>query len=219
MFRCFGDLFENGADIRELFLRAQSHTLHFGFCSKIFTHTFLRVFTTTSPNWEPAMLPVLLTRLPAHTPLSVYGIGPGWLYAALAAYANPRSFYLFDPKLPFGWISPVRVVLSTEVVQEEDLHLETTSIQGATILKISFPYDRLEYLRPEPLRFPSVPIEQGVIIDGRVPNWLLTALTQLYQTAGVAWIATFYPPLGKAVVVFSRRESPRPGDLVTIVGS
>jgi CRISPR-associated protein Csx3 len=179
----------------------------------------LRVFTTTSMNWEPAMLPVLLARLPAHTPLSVYGIGPGWLYAALAAYANPESFHLFDPKLPFGWISPVRVALSTEAMQAGDLHLETTSIQGATILKISFPYDRLEYLRPDPLQFPSVPIEQGVIIDGRAPNWPLTALTRLYQTTGVAWIATFYPPVGKAVVVFSRRVSPRPGDLVTISGS
>src|SRR5579883_3124556 len=99
------------------------------------------------------------------------------------------------------------------------MHLERASVQGATIVKISFPHDRLEYLRPDPLLFPSVSLEQGVIIDGRVPNWLLTALTRLYQTAGAAWIAAFYPPLGKAIVVSSRRESPRPGDLVASAGS
>src|SRR5581483_340457 len=179
----------------------------------------LRVFTTTSTNWEPPMLSLLLARLPAQTPLSVYGIGPGWLYAALAASADPQPFYLFDPKLPFGWISPARLSLTPDVVQAEDLHIELTSTRAATILRISFPYDRLDYLRPDPLLFPSVPIEPGLIIDGRVPNWLLTALTRFYRTAGVAWIAVFYPPLGQAVVVSSRNEALQPGDLMAIPSS
>jgi len=174
----------------------------------------LRVFTTTSTTWEPGMLLPLLARLPAQTPLSVYGPGPGWLYAALAAYTDPQPFYLYDPKLPFGWIAPARVSLNTEAAPMEAMHVETIDAQEVTILKISFPQERLDYL----LAFPPVPLERGLIIDGRVPNWLLTALTRLYKAAGVAWIALFYPPLGMAVVVYAREGSPQLGALVARTG-
>ncbi len=174
----------------------------------------LRVFTTTSNSWEPGMLLPLLTRLPAQTPLSVYGPGPGWLYAALAAYTGPQPFYLYDPKNPFGWISPVSVLLSTEAPPLDTMQIETIHAPHATILKISFPFERLDYLQPDPLAFPPVPIERGLIIDGRVPNWLLTALTRLYKAAGVAWIAPFYPPLGMAVVVDAQSGLHQLGDLV-----
>jgi len=179
----------------------------------------LRVFTTTSTTWEPGMLLPLLKRLPVQTPLSGYGPGPGWLYAALAAYTDPQPFYLFDPKLPFGWIAPARVSLNVEATPMEAMHVETIPTQEATILKISFPQERLDYLQPDPLTFPSVPTERGLIIDGRVPNWLLTALTRLYKAADVAWIALFYPPLGMAVVIYTRSKSRHLGDLVARTGS
>ncbi len=174
----------------------------------------LRAFTTTSTSWEPSMILPFLERLPQQTSLSVYGIGPSWLYAALAAYVEPEPFHLFDPRLPFGWVLPVAVALDKDFPQREDLRIEPMCYQEIVVLKVSFPLDRLEYLQPDPLVFPLVSTEQGVIIDGRVPYWLLTALTRLYKSAGVAWIATYYPPLGKAVVVYSRTELYRPGDLV-----
>jgi CRISPR-associated protein Csx3 len=179
----------------------------------------LRVFTTTSTTWQPEMLRPLLDRLPADVPFSIYGIGPGWLYAALAAYGDPLPFFLFDPRLPFGWIPPARIVLSTDHVSPDDIHVETIVTQEAHILQIQFPHDRLEYFRPDPLPFPPLPTEAGLIIDGRVPNWLLTSLVRAYKTAGVAWIATFYPQLEKAVVVYSRVTSLQPGDLVTRPGT
>ncbi|HLG64051.1 MAG TPA: CRISPR-associated protein Csx3 [Ktedonosporobacter sp.] len=174
----------------------------------------LRAFTTTSTIWEPSMLLPFLERVPAQTPLSVYGIGPSWLYAALAAYEDTQPFYLFDPRLPFGWVLPVTVTLDRDIPKREDLYIEPSHSQETAVLKVRFPLDRLEYLQPEPLVFPPVSPEQGVIIDGPLPNWLVTALTRLYKAAGVSWIATFYPPLGKAVVVYSRTEQYRPGDLV-----
>jgi len=174
----------------------------------------LRVFTTASVKWEPAMLPQLLERLPKQVPLSVYGRGPGWLYAALAAYEDPQPFYLFDPKVPFGWISPVRVSLEDKPRQLEEMQLKMTNAQAFTNLQISLPNDRLEYLQPEPLPFPKVSLERGLVIDGRVPYWLLTSLTRLYKAAGVPWIASFYVPLGKAVVVYSAMKDYQPGDLV-----
>ena len=66
----------------------------------------LQTFTTTSTEWTPTMLPDYLESLPAQVPFSVYGVGPNWLYAALAAHAGQQPFYLFDPKLPFGWVQP-----------------------------------------------------------------------------------------------------------------
>ncbi len=174
----------------------------------------LRAFTTTSTSWEPSMLLPFLERLPQQTPLSVYGIGPSWLYASLAAYGEPQPFYLFDPRLPFGWVPPVTVALDTNIPQREDLYIEIKQTQNMAILKIKFPQDRLEYLQPDPLVFPPILTEQGVIIDGRLPYWLLTAITRLYKAAGVAWIASYYPPLDKAVAVYSRIELYRVGDLV-----
>ncbi|MGH2510495.1 MAG: CRISPR-associated protein Csx3, partial [Ktedonobacteraceae bacterium] len=176
----------------------------------------LRTFTTTSTSWEPTMLIPLLARWPAQTPLSVYGSGPGWLYATLAAYIEPQPFYLFDSRL--SWIAPVPVALGLEIPPDDDMCSYTTYAQDFTILNVSFPNVLLSYLQSSTLIFPYLPVERGLIIDGKVPNWLLTALTRLYKAAGVAWIASFYPPRGAAVVVYSRNASPQIGDLVPLPG-
>jgi CRISPR-associated protein Csx3 len=174
----------------------------------------LRTFTTVSTRWELSMLQPFLESLPAQVPLSVSGVGPGWLYAALAAYADPEPLYLFDPKLPFGWVQPVRIVPGEEASPE--IRIVPRSSEEVTLLTISFPSDRLEYFQPEPLVFPHVSTEKGLIINGRVPNWLLTALVRLYKTMGVPWIAPFYVQENSAVIVYSRRETHRPGDLVPL---
>lgn len=177
-------------------------------------NTELLTFTTTSTKWEPAMLPQLLERIPEHVPLSVYGVGPNWLYAALAAHTHKQPFYLFDPKLPFGWIQPAQVYFGTEVSPE--VRVSTESHEEMTILKITFPQDHLNYFQLDPLAFPLIPPEKGLTIDGRIPYWLLTALVRLYKTAGVYWIAPFYVPANQAVVVYSRGGSYRPGDSTSI---
>src|SRR5262249_33511998 len=43
----------------------------------------LQTITNTSIEWTPSMLPKYLESLPEQVPLSVYEIGPNWLYAAL----------------------------------------------------------------------------------------------------------------------------------------
>lgn len=176
----------------------------------------LRTFTTTSISWEATMLQPLLARWPAQTPLSVYGSGPSWLYATLAAHTDPQPFHLFDPKIPFGWIEPIHVTLGKEEKCREDIQIQTAFAQNATVLTISFPHRRLAYLQSEALSFPPVPAECGLIIDGPLSNWLLTALTRLYKAAGVAWIASFYPPRRATVVVYSRDAAHQIGDLVPL---
>ncbi|HLI05875.1 MAG TPA: CRISPR-associated protein Csx3 [Ktedonobacteraceae bacterium] len=174
----------------------------------------LHAFTTTSRRWEPEMLAPLLASLPAHTPLSVYGRGPLWLYAALAAHSDPQPFYLFDPKLPFGWVQPVPVIFGEEPSGE--MQISVQSGPQATMLTITFAHDRLAYFQPEPLAFPSIPLEKGLILSGRLPYWLLTALVRLYQGIGVPWIAPYYVPENQAVVCYSHVVTDQPGDLVSI---
>ena len=158
------------------------------------------------------MLTPFLASLPSHTPMSVYGAGPLWVYGALAAYSDQEPFYQFDPRLPLGWIRPLPLSISTG--QFPDMLVHPRTYQHVTVLSIKIPSKHLDYFQPEPLPFPPVPTDVGLIIDGITPAWLLTSLVRLYKA--VAWIAAYYPPRKKAVVVYSRVETQKPGDLVVM---
>jgi len=88
--------------------------------------------------------------------------------------------------------------------------------QNVTVLSIKIPSKHLNYFQPEPLPFPPVRTDIGLIIDGITPAWLLTSLVRLYQAAGVAWIAVYYPPRKKAIVMYSRVEAQKPSQLVVM---
>ena len=173
--------------------------------------TALRRYTN-STWWQREMLAPFLASLPRQTPLSTHGKAPSWLYAALAVHDDTQPFYLFDPKLPFGWVTPAKVRFGTE--QSPEITIKVHMYDAITVLNITFPYDRIGYFQPEPLAFPSIERDKGLIFDGRIPNWLLTALVRLYKEAGVAWIAVYYPQSQKAIIVYSRVERYNPGDAV-----
>src|SRR6266699_748683 len=46
----------------------------------------LKAIAPSATGWEPGMLPPLLASVPTDVPLSIYGAGPNWVYAALAAH-------------------------------------------------------------------------------------------------------------------------------------
>ena len=179
----------------------------------------LHAFTTTSINWQPEMLIPFLNSVPEQTPLSVHGYGPNWLYAALMAHAGQQAFYQFDPKIPFGWIQPLGVYFGEE--RSNELAIEMQTYQDVAVLSIAFPQNRIEYFQPDPLAFPRVDEERGLILDGPLPYWLLTALVRLYQQAGVAWIAPHHAQQNvhgqqkTAIVVSSRVSMRHIGDLIT----
>ncbi len=179
----------------------------------------LRAYTTSSIQWQPEMLTPFLASVPRNTPLSVHDWGPNWLYAALAAHAGQQAFYQFDPKLS-GWIQPVRVYINEK--PSTDVIVDKRETPDATVLSFSFPLGRLEYYQPDPLAFPPVSSEQGVIFDGPLPYWLLTALVRLYQQAGVAWIAPHHAQQSVqgqkkiAIVAYSRVATHHTGDLLDL---
>jgi CRISPR-associated protein Csx3 len=174
----------------------------------------LHAINPVATDWELAMLEPFLASLPERTPLSVYGAGPNWLYAALAIHAHPQDFYLFDPRLPIGWIQPLALYLGSARFPELDVALR--QYQDMTLLAVKIVPKHLDYFQSDSLPFPPVNAHTGLVIDGALPNWLLTALVRLYKESGVAWIAPYYVRAKKAVVVYTRVETYRLGDTIQL---
>ncbi len=63
------------------------------------------------------------------------------------------------------------------------------------------------------MTLPSLPPGKGVVLSGKLPLWLWTALVQTYRHA--PWIGVFQSPLGnRAVVAASRDEKVMTGSLI-----
>jgi CRISPR-associated protein Csx3 len=174
--------------------------------------TFLQAWAPHTRRWEPEMIPRLLSELPADAPLAVYGPGPNWLYGALAAHAGQQPFYQFDPRI--GWLAPPPLQVSANITPE--LQVELHAYEQVTVLSMGILSDHLDYLQANHLPFPPVSTERGLILDGRVPHWLVTALVRLYKDSGAAWVACRQIQLEGAVVVTSRAAGVVPGDFISL---
>lgn len=168
-------------------------------------------------NWGTEQLSPLLASLESWRVPAIYGRAPGWVYAAIAGHTRQPELYQFDHAL--GWITPADVQLSSASHPELQCRPSYIPNLNATQLSITFPLTRLEYAQPEALPFPAVPARHGVILDGPLPLWLVTALVRLYKNAGVAWIATFEPRKQGSVVVYSRVSDRHIGELVVTAES
>lgn len=174
---------------------------------------FLQTLAPYSERWEPLMLQGLLSKLPRHTPLAIYGRGTNWLYGALVDYSFPQPFYQFDPRL--GWVAPPQLTLSAATTRS--VEIDIWECITATVLSVRLLYDYLDYAEAHHLTFPSLSTQKGVILNGKLPLWLVTALVHLYNTVvGVPWVACYSPQLESAVVVASRVTTHLPGDLVRL---
>jgi CRISPR-associated protein Csx3 len=163
------------------------------------------------------MLTTLSTYIPAGTALSVYGQGPGWLYAALAIHVGNEEFYQFDPRLRLdeetpGWVKPPTLRIGHDT--DERVQIRVDESITFTRLAISIDKQHLDYLQADGLSFPSLPVQYGLVIDGAMPIWLLTALVRLYASQRVAWIACYQPQLNGSVVVYAGTEQPTLGTIV-----
>lgn len=84
------------------------------------------------------------------------------------------------------------------------IQFSTTPIDGATLLEFEIPGGVCEPSDLASLNPPDVDGSQGIIISGRGPVWLYAALSHHYHVT--AWVGTFDPRMGGAVVV--SRHSP-----------
>lgn len=175
--------------------------------------TFIQVWAPQSKRWEPSMIEPLLAELPEDVPLAVYGRSPNWVYGALVMQTRGRPFYQFDSRL--GWVSPPLLQIGI-AQQSSELHTWLSEYEDATVLNVLLVTKYLDYTEAEHLPFPLVPKKRGLIINGVVPHWLLTALVSLYNAMELPWIACRQPQLGGAVVVVSRTTNHAPGDLLPL---
>ena len=146
--------------------------------------------------WIPSELATLLPTLPAEAPFGIYGRGPTWLYAALAAAHPAVRCAVFDPRQ--GWVD-VPTLNHAPLDEPGPLDITSTTQNGVTRLRASIPSGYLDWRDAARIAVPAV--AGGVILDGRLPNWLWAALARRYHTA--AWVACYQPQLGGSVLVRS----------------
>jgi CRISPR-associated protein Csx3 len=162
-------------------------------------------FTGQKATWEPHHLPRLLDYLPGATPLGLYGRGPNWLYAALAVYAYPGKFYQFDVRL--GWVEPPTLHLG-EPPADAPLQVQQRPETDHVHLALAIPQAYLDYSQAEGLTLPPTPPGKGLVLSGKLPLWLWTALARFYRHA--PWIGVFQPQLDTGPVIVASQDKEVP---------
>lgn len=163
------------------------------------------VQATPSARWYPADLPAALDYLPPATPIALYGRGPNWLYAALAAHAMPAAFYQFDPRL--GWVEPPHLT-PVPNPPAAPLHFRQYQQPGYDWLEVQVADTYLDYSEAQGLAIPVVAADRGLVLSGKMPHWLLTALARAYQQR--PWLAVYQPQqttTGPAILVATQDSS------------
>ena len=181
--------------------------------------TFGVPFTGDKAVWRPEHLAHFLDYLPQGTGLGLYGRGPNWLYAAAALLAYPEPFYQFDARL--GWVRPPALHLGVPPA-DAPVQAQPQPRSDHTHLAFTITKAYLDYTEAEGLVIPPVPPDQGIVLSGKLPLWLYTALALTYTSCAsisfsFPWLAVYQPQLGKGdeAVVVSSRDSERPvGDRV-----
>lgn len=171
-------------------------------------HSFDIPFEGHKPVWPPHQLSRLLRYLPQGKPLGLYGRGPNWLYAAVAIHAQPAVFYQFDVRL--GWVTPPKLVLG---LSPSDSLLQYSQYSHANCVELKFTLSRpyLDYRETLGVTIPIPPIDKYLVLNGRIPHWLLTGLAIAY--CHVPLLAVYQPQEGK-IVVSSHIPEFAPGDLL-----
>lgn len=157
-----------------------------------------------APRWAPEDLPRALDALPAGQPLALYDRAPAWLYAALAVYAMPASFYQFDVRL--GWTEPPRLRVGKGSPGAVPLRFQLTSRLTPSgylwTLHVEKAHSYIDREEVEGLLVPPVPPHARLVITGQLPLWLWTALARAY--ASVQVLAVFEPRTTEAIVIASQ---------------
>ena len=165
--------------------------------------------------WSPSYLESLLAELSTQEPLCVYGRGPDWLYGALALHARTQHFYQFDQCL--GWIEPPLLQPGTpDLVSQSIVRITPETREGTFLVTIRPVHNYLDYVEATQLVFPEPPPDHGVIVSGKLPLWLFTALARFYAERDVPWIALNYARVNQAFVIYSRVSTHVIGGVLTI---
>ena len=167
-------------------------------------------------EWSTNLLELLFSKLPPQAPLAIYGRGPVWLYGALALRSKNEPFYQFDPR--YGWIKPPYIQPGPLVAGPEALITIEPRASGSKRMMIVRPiHYYLDYERDaDQLVFPEPPSGHGIIVSGKLPLWLFTALARFYAQKNVPWIALHDASMNRAIIVYSQVAGYSIGNRVTL---
>ncbi|HID85712.1 MAG TPA: hypothetical protein EYP54_11570 [Anaerolineales bacterium] len=158
--------------------------------------------------WTPEELPAALAHL-TPKPYALYGRGPVWLTASIAAHLAPHPVWLFD--MHFGWIPLPEVV--PEPRPPWLLTLRERGLADEVSVTLEEPFVHWGTL---PWRGPRKG-SRGVILSGKLPRWAFAAWVRYLQPSR-PWIAIYDPRFLGAVVVASRDGRPAVGSLIPLAG-
>jgi CRISPR-associated protein Csx3 len=161
-------------------------------------------------KWMPRALPQVLDYMPAGVSLALYERGPNWLYAALALYAHPEPLYQFDARL--GWVTPPHLQVGPPA-PDAPLQARLVPREDYVRLELTLGEAYLDYAESEGLCVPPIAPDTGVVVSGKLPLWLWTAVALAFHDA--RWLALYQPQLGdQAVIIQSRTTQFAVGQLV-----
>jgi len=174
----------------------------------------LQALGATDDRWTTDLMRQLLAELPAHNAMAVYGRGPNWLYGALALHNGTQPFYQFDVRL--GWVMPPTLGASTSAHLSQSIIdvKEDNDDNDHYIISIHPVHNYLDYSEADHLVFPEQPSQRGVIINGKLPLWLFTALARFYAQRNVPWIALNDAHDNRPVVIYSQEMTHTVGDIL-----
>jgi CRISPR-associated protein Csx3 len=103
-------------------------------------------------------------------------------------------------------------------VQESQstIQIEQHTSEESYTITIRPVHNYLDYTEADRFVFPEPPPHHGVIINGKLPLWLYTALARFYAQRAVPWIALNYARTNQACVVSSRGATPSIGDAIPL---
>ncbi|HDN80421.1 MAG TPA: hypothetical protein ENG33_08165 [Chloroflexi bacterium] len=162
-------------------------------------------------RWEPHHLQRVFDELPFQSPMALYGRGPNWLYAAIAVRLHPQPLYQFDVRL--GWVKPPALTWGLPS-ERSPVQVEIVKRPDHTRLEFKLTRAYIDYrTEASQVRIPLLPFDQGIVLSGKLPLWLWTALALAYKDA--LWLAVYQPQWkDKALVITSRADEPIVGDYV-----
>jgi CRISPR-associated protein Csx3 len=152
--------------------------------------------------WTPNMLRPLLKRLTIESAVAVYGRAPAWVYGALALHYGSQPFHQFDARI--GWVTPpVLQAGAPRSSSESSIIIKEDQYNDTYVIFIHPIHNYLDYRDANQLVFPEPPPDHGVIVTGKLPLWLFTALARFYTQRNAPWIALNDARYNKPVVIYS----------------
>jgi CRISPR-associated protein Csx3 len=163
----------------------------------------LQALAPDTDEWTSDMLQPLLTQIPAQTAMAVYGRAPIWVYGALALHAGTQPFHQFDARL--GWVTPPPLQASASGQSSQELiYINKENQDDAYVILIHPIHNYLDYREADQLVLPEPPPQRGVVVSGKLPLWLFTALARFYAQRDVPWIALNDARDNRPIVIYSQ---------------